>query len=216
MGGSLGGAEASLRWAAPARDPEGVSTRERSAHESLLKSGRGVELPPGGTSGIFAAEQGGERASPSAKYPERLSRISLGARANGRGPRRSWRAGELARLCGLSERHFFRRFKEATGFSPINWLRRERISFARAKLLEDGSSIKQVADQVGYNDVFFFSRDFKRQTGSCPSEYRRARSSAANGKSDACTSRKPAETHHEYGRIFHAKGGILHSTYERR
>lgn len=131
-------------------------------------------------------------------------------------PRRSWRAGELARLCGLSERHFFRRFKEATGFSPINWLRRERISFARAKLLEDGSSIKQVADQVGYNDVFFFSRDFKRQTGSCPSEYRRARSSAANGKSDACTSRKPAETHHEYGRIFHAKGGILHSTYERR
>jgi AraC-like DNA-binding protein len=94
-------------------------------------------------------------------------------------PKRSWRAGELAKRCGLSERNFFRRFKQATGFSPINWLRRERISFAQAKLLESGSSIKQIADQVGYNDVFFFSRDFKRHTGSSPSEYRRERSSAA-------------------------------------
>jgi AraC-like DNA-binding protein len=97
--------------------------------------------------------------------------------------KRAWRAAELAKLCGLSERHFFRRFKEATGISPINWLRRERISFAQAKLLESGSSIKQIADQVGYNDVFFFSRDFKRHTGSCPSEYRRERSPATNGKS---------------------------------
>ena len=82
----------------------------------------------------------------------------------------------------MSERHFFRRFKEATGFSPINWLRRERISFRSSQALERGSSIKQIADQVGYNDVFFFSRDFKRHTGYCPSEYRRERSSAANGK----------------------------------
>ena len=100
-------------------------------------------------------------------------------------PKRSWRAGELAKLCGLSERHFFRRFKAATGFSPINWLRRERISFAQAKLLENGSSIKQIADEVGYNDVFFFSRDFKRHTGSCPSEYRKERSSTTNGKSES-------------------------------
>jgi AraC-like DNA-binding protein len=83
----------------------------------------------------------------------------------------------------LSERHFFRRFKAATGFSPINWLRRERISFAQAKLLENGSSIKQIADEVGYNDVFFFSRDFKRHTGSCPSEYRKERSSTTTGQS---------------------------------
>jgi transcriptional regulator GlxA family with amidase domain len=111
-------------------------------------------------------------------YPELRSAIEQIAND----PKRAWRAGELAKLCGLSERHFFRRFKEATGFSPINWLRRERISFAQAKLLERGSSIKQIADQVGYNDVFFFSRDFKRHTGSCPSEYRRERASTGNGK----------------------------------
>ena len=98
-------------------------------------------------------------------------------------PKRAWRAGELSRLCALSERHFFRRFKQATGFSPINWLRRERINLAQARLQERGSgSIKQIAEEAGYNDVFFFSRDFKRLTGSCPSEYRRARSSAVNGE----------------------------------
>jgi AraC-like DNA-binding protein len=98
-------------------------------------------------------------------------------------PNRSWRAGELAKLCGLSERHFFRRFRHATGFSPINWLRRERINLAQVRLQERGSgSIKQIAEEAGYNDVFFFSRDFKRLTGSCPSEYRRARFPAANGE----------------------------------
>jgi AraC-like DNA-binding protein len=93
---------------------------------------------------------------------------------------RSWKAAELARLCGLSERHFFRRFKQATGLSPINWLKMQRITLAQSKLLQSGHSIKQIADQVGYNDVFFFSRDFKRHTGTCPSQYRRERSGLAN------------------------------------
>jgi AraC-like DNA-binding protein len=88
-------------------------------------------------------------------------------------PERSWRALDLAKLSGWSERHFFRRFKQATGISPINWLRRERIGLARTKLVETNSTIKQVAEQVGYNDVFFFSRDFKRCTGLSPSRYRR-------------------------------------------
>ncbi len=87
---------------------------------------------------------------------------------------RSWRAAELARLCGLSERHFFRRFKEATGLSPITWLKHQRIRLAQEKLREGARSIKEIAEEVGYNDVFFFSRDFKRHTGFPPSGYRRA------------------------------------------
>lgn len=94
-------------------------------------------------------------------------------------PKRSWRAGELAKICGMSERHFFRRFKMATGLSPIDWLRRERIRIARGKLLEGVESVKEISEQVGYNDVFFFSRDFKHQTGSSPSAYRRERAEAS-------------------------------------
>ena len=87
--------------------------------------------------------------------------------------KRSWRAGELAKLCGLSERHFFRRFKRETGVSPIDWLRKERIRVAQRKLLDGAKRVKEVCDEVGYHDVFFFSRDFKRHTGSSPSDYRR-------------------------------------------
>jgi AraC-like DNA-binding protein len=87
-------------------------------------------------------------------------------------PDRPWRVAALARLCRLSEPHFYRKFKQATGSTPIDWLRRERINHARRRLLESGDPIKQIAEQVGYNDPFFFSRDFKRYTGVAPKNYR--------------------------------------------
>jgi AraC family transcriptional regulator, arabinose operon regulatory protein len=95
---------------------------------------------------------------------------------------RPWRASQLARLSGWSERHFFRRFKEATGLSPINWLRRERINSAQAQLLNSAASIKEIAGRLGYCDAFFFSRDFKRYTRLSPSEFRRRHMLADDGE----------------------------------
>jgi AraC-like DNA-binding protein len=88
-------------------------------------------------------------------------------------PNRAWRVSELAKLSGLSEPHFFRRFRQATGSSPIDWLRRERISHARRRLLQSADPVQQIAEQIGYNDPFFFSRDFKRYTGVSPKDYRK-------------------------------------------
>jgi transcriptional regulator GlxA family with amidase domain len=88
-------------------------------------------------------------------------------------PHRRWRAHDLATLSGMSEAHFFRRFRQATGSSPIDFLRRERINHARRRLLQSNDLVKEIAEQVGYNDPFFFSRDFKRYTGLAPREYRR-------------------------------------------
>jgi AraC family transcriptional regulator, arabinose operon regulatory protein len=87
-------------------------------------------------------------------------------------PDRAWKVRELAKLSGLSQPHFFRRFRQATGSSPIDLLRRERINHARRRLLQSKDSIKEIAEQVGYQDAFFFSRDFKRYTGVPPSTYR--------------------------------------------
>ena len=72
-------------------------------------------------------------------------------------PDRPWRVATLARLCRLSEPHFYRKFKQATGSTPIDWLRRERINHARRRLLESGDPIKQISEQVGYNDPFFLA-----------------------------------------------------------
>ena len=88
-------------------------------------------------------------------------------------PDRPWRVRDLAKLSGVSEAHFFRRFRQATGSSPIDLLRRERINHARRRLLQSNDSVKEIAEQVGYNDPFFFSRDFKRYTGLAPTQYRR-------------------------------------------
>jgi transcriptional regulator GlxA family with amidase domain len=81
--------------------------------------------------------------------------------------------GELAKLTGLSPTHFARVFKSAFGTSPIDWLRRERISQAKRRLGDTEDPIQWIAQEVGYHDRFFFSKDFKKLTGFTPREYRR-------------------------------------------
>jgi len=80
---------------------------------------------------------------------------------------------ELAKLAGMSASHFSRMFKAAFGTSPIDWLRRERISQAKRRLVETADAIKEIAGQAGYSDRFFFSKDFKRLTGHTPREFRK-------------------------------------------
>ena len=79
---------------------------------------------------------------------------------------------ELAKMSNMSVSRFFRCFKAATGTSPIDWLKRERINQAKRLLLESEHSIAEIADQTGYYDQFYFSRDFKRMTLLSPSAYR--------------------------------------------
>jgi AraC family transcriptional regulator, arabinose operon regulatory protein len=84
----------------------------------------------------------------------------------------------LAKLAGMSPTHFARVFKAAFGTSPIDWLRRERISQAKRRLAETNASIKEIAGQSGYTDRYFFSKDFKRHTGLTPREFRRREANA--------------------------------------
>jgi AraC-like DNA-binding protein len=85
--------------------------------------------------------------------------------------------GSLAALSGMSATHFARTFKTAFGTSPIDWLRRERISQAKRRLAETDASIKEIAAQVGYADRYFFSKDFKQHTGTTPRAFRQREAS---------------------------------------
>jgi len=79
---------------------------------------------------------------------------------------------ELAQVSGMSHRNLIRRFKEATGFQPGVYLQMLRVAAAR-RMLEDGApSIQQVSTQIGYEDVTFFRRVFKRHSGMTPASYR--------------------------------------------
>lgn len=79
---------------------------------------------------------------------------------------------ELADVASMSRRNLVRRFKEATGHMPGVYQQMLRVAAAR-KMLEDGApSIEQVGLSVGYEDVAFFRRIFKRHCGITPSAYR--------------------------------------------
>ena len=79
-----------------------------------------------------------------------------------------------ARRVGMSLRHFVRRFKRATGDSPLAYLQKLRIAAAKRLLENDHRSVQEVSDAVGYEDVAFFRRLFERHTGVSPSAYRRS------------------------------------------
>ena len=79
----------------------------------------------------------------------------------------------LATEAGMSPSHFGRVFREVFGTSPIDWLRRERIRQAQRRLGDTDDAVQWIAEEVGYRDRFFFSKDFKRLTGFTPREFRR-------------------------------------------
>jgi transcriptional regulator GlxA family with amidase domain len=77
-----------------------------------------------------------------------------------------------ARRVGMSLRNFIRRFKHATGDSPLIYLQKLRIAAAKRLLESDHRTMQEISDAVGYQDVAFFRQLFERHTGASPSAYR--------------------------------------------
>jgi transcriptional regulator GlxA family with amidase domain len=78
----------------------------------------------------------------------------------------------LAARAGLAERTFGRHFKAATGHMPAAYVQALRIEAAKAMLEQGDMPIQAVSIDIGYDDVAFFRRLFKRSTGMTPVEYR--------------------------------------------
>lgn len=78
----------------------------------------------------------------------------------------------LANHFGFSPRNFKRRFKNATGDSPINYLQRLRIETAKNRLEMTRDTVNEITWSVGYEDSSSFRKLFKTHTGLSPSQYR--------------------------------------------
>jgi transcriptional regulator GlxA family with amidase domain len=74
---------------------------------------------------------------------------------------------------GLATRSFKRRFRDATGHSPISYVQHLRIQHAKRMLARTQQSVEDVAWGVGYEDPSAFHRLFKRITRVTPRAYRR-------------------------------------------
>ena len=78
---------------------------------------------------------------------------------------------DLARLTGLSTVYFRKLFTEILGTSPISYINELRIKKAKEMLKSDYTSITDIAQSLGYLNIYDFSRVFKKYTGTPPSKY---------------------------------------------
>lgn len=79
---------------------------------------------------------------------------------------------DLAEYCGLNRSYLTRLFKDATGYSPQEYLILCRLNKAKKLLETTELPIQHIACSVGYKDSFAFSRLFKKKSGLSPTAYR--------------------------------------------
>ena len=78
---------------------------------------------------------------------------------------------ELSAMAGLSSSHFRTLFRQTTGMTTVQYVTSVRIARAKDLLLSRTCNVSQAARAVGFSDVFYFSRVFRKVTGMNPSEF---------------------------------------------
>jgi len=90
----------------------------------------------------------------------------------------------LAQACGFSTGYFSRLFRQQFGRTPQDHLVARRVARARHLLMESDLSVQQVAQSLGYRDIYFFTRQFKQHVGLPPATFRAAARQCQGGTPD--------------------------------
>lgn len=80
--------------------------------------------------------------------------------------------GELADVSLVSRTSFYRRLKQLSGLSPVDFIRQQRIECAKSLIVEGKDTISEIAYKVGFSDPKYFSKCFKKYVGLTPQDYR--------------------------------------------
>ncbi|SFF27537.1 Cupin domain-containing protein [Paenibacillus algorifonticola] len=88
-------------------------------------------------------------------------------------PAEPWTNPSLAKRLNLSVDHMAKLFKQIAGMPPSEFVQSIRHREARRLLRESGLSIESIGESVGYPDIHYFSRIFRRHEGISPREYRK-------------------------------------------
>jgi transcriptional regulator GlxA family with amidase domain len=79
----------------------------------------------------------------------------------------------MLRMSGLPERSFKRRFQQATGMPPLEYVHTLRLEEAKHMLESTSHPVEAIANEVGYEDAGFFGRLFRRKVSLTPAQYRK-------------------------------------------
>lgn len=96
-------------------------------------------------------------------------------------PGQPWTLEALAHEAGMSRSVFAERFTQRVGLSPMNYLAGWRMQIAARRLEIPGTSIAQIAAEIGYESEAAFNRTFKKYVGVPPGAWRRTRIPPAKG-----------------------------------
>ena len=91
-----------------------------------------------------------------------------------REPAREWTVASLADEVAMSRSAFAARFTELVGEPVMRYVARWRMHVAVAALKEEGATVGELADRLGYRSEAAFSRAFKRIIGTSPGAVRRS------------------------------------------
>ena len=78
---------------------------------------------------------------------------------------------DYAKICGLSEYHFIRKFKKETGLTPLQYKNKIIVTKATELLETTNLNISEIAHMLGFEDSLYFSRVFKKEKGVSPKKY---------------------------------------------
>lgn len=81
---------------------------------------------------------------------------------------------DIAHYANTNASYLSSRFKEETGYSVRNYINKVRLENAQNILLKNQDTLSVIAQQVGFEDVRYFTRLFKQFSGCTPTEYRRS------------------------------------------
>jgi transcriptional regulator GlxA family with amidase domain len=101
---------------------------------------------------------------------ELIARCQLWAASN---YREESPVARMEALSGLPSRTFQRRFRQATGMTPLDYVHTLRLEEAKQMLETTNDPVEAIAREVGYEDASFFGRLFKRKAALTPAQYRR-------------------------------------------
>lgn len=115
----------------------------------------------------------GEHAPPGLLRGLADARLGAALRQMHRDIARTWTMEDLAKGAALSRASFFERFRRIVGLPPMEYLLAWRMAVAKDLLRNQGLSISEVAERVGYSSASTFSSAFSRHVGEPPSQFSR-------------------------------------------
>jgi transcriptional regulator GlxA family with amidase domain len=89
-------------------------------------------------------------------------------------PREEFTLADMAARCSMSARTFTRRFRDATGATPLQWVLSQRMDNARRMLEATDLSVDEIAERCGFGTTLNLRTHFRRRLDTTPTAYRRS------------------------------------------